>query len=143
MSKSKKNEVIDSSLLLVKESTLPNCGKGLFTKVDIKKGALIVEYQGEGSIGRELLDGKTEVVINGQKVLVKGSVHNTQGLSSHADQNQLMEWLKSIKGVKKLVLTHGDEHSRIAFKEKVINSLGSSFAIKDVILPKLNEEITF
>jgi SET domain-containing protein len=47
MSKSKKNEVVDSSLLLVKESTLPNCGKGLFTKVDIKKGALIVEYQGE------------------------------------------------------------------------------------------------
>lgn len=47
MPKSKKNEVVDPVLLFVKESTLPNCGKGLFTKVDIKKGSLIVEYKGE------------------------------------------------------------------------------------------------
>jgi SET domain-containing protein len=47
MPKSKKNEVVDPALLIVKESTLPNCGKGLFTKVDIKKGSLIVEYKGE------------------------------------------------------------------------------------------------
>jgi len=47
MSKNKKNEVIDSSLLFVKESTMPNCGKGLFTSVDIKKGMLVIEYTGE------------------------------------------------------------------------------------------------
>ncbi|MFN4813390.1 MAG: SET domain-containing protein-lysine N-methyltransferase [Bacteroidia bacterium] len=47
MSKKTKLEVFDSSLLLVKESTLPQCGKGLFTKADIKKGILIVEYKGE------------------------------------------------------------------------------------------------
>ncbi len=99
---------------------------------------MIVGYQGEGSLGRELLNGKTEVIIKGQKILVNASVHDTQGLSSHADQGQLMEWLKSIKGIKKLVLTHGDDHSRIGFKEKVASEIG----IHDVILPKLNEEIT-
>jgi hypothetical protein len=52
-----------------------------------------------------------------------------------------MEWLKSIKGVKKLILTHGDDHSRIGFKEKVINDQSFSLAINDVILPKLDEEI--
>ena len=52
---------------------------------------MIVGYQGEGSLGRELLNGKTEVVIKGQKVLVNASVHDTQGLSSHADQKQLLE----------------------------------------------------
>ncbi len=99
---------------------------------------MIVGYQGEGSLGRELLNGKTEVIIDGQKVLVNGSVHDTQGLSSHADQSQLFEWLKAIKGVKKLVLTHGDDHSRINFKEKVEKELG----ITDINLPKLEEEIT-
>jgi Cft2 family RNA processing exonuclease len=49
-----------------------------------------------------------------------------------------MEWLKSINGVKKLILTHGDDHSRIGFKEKVISELG----LNDVILPTLGEEIT-
>jgi hypothetical protein len=33
--------------LVVKKSTLPNAGKGLFTKVDIKKGTYIVEYKGQ------------------------------------------------------------------------------------------------
>lgn len=33
--------------LFVRKSTLPGAGKGLFTKVPIKKGARIVEYKGE------------------------------------------------------------------------------------------------
>lgn len=100
---------------------------------------MIVGYQGEGTLGRELLNGKTEVVIKGQKVLVNASVHDTQGLSSHADQKQLLEWLKSIKGVKKLFLTHGDDHSRIGFQEKVKTELG----INDITLPKLGDEMEF
>lgn len=99
---------------------------------------MIVGYQGEGSLGRELLNGKTEVIIKGQKVLVNASVHDTQGLSSHADQGQLMEWLKAIKGVKKLFLTHGDDHSRVGFETRVKEELG----ITDITLPKLGEEIT-
>lgn len=99
---------------------------------------MIVGYQGEGSLGRELLNGASEVIIKGVRVPVKASVHDTQGLSSHADQGQLMEWLKSINGVKKLILTHGDDHSRIGFKEKVVSELG----LNDVILPTLGEEVT-
>ena len=99
---------------------------------------MIVGYQGEGSLGRELLNGKTEVMIKGQKVLVNAVVHDTQGLSSHADQGQLMEWLKAIKGVKKLFLTHGDDHSRVGFEEKVKTEL----EINDIALPKLGDEIT-
>ncbi len=100
---------------------------------------MIVGYQGEGSLGRELLNGASEVIIKGVKVPVKASVHDTQGLSSHADQGQLMEWLKSINGVKKLILTHGDDHSRIGFKEKVEKDSG----ISDITLPKLGDEIVF
>lgn len=33
--------------LIVKKSTIPNSGKGLFTKVLIKKGTRIVEYKGK------------------------------------------------------------------------------------------------
>ena len=98
---------------------------------------MIVGYQGEGSLGRELLNGKTEVIIKGQKVLVNASVHDTQGMSSHADQKQLLEWLKAIKGVKKLFLTHGDDHSRVGFREVVQKELG----ITDITMPKLGEEI--
>jgi len=89
---------------------------------------MIVGYQGEGTLGRDLLEGR---------VKVKASIHDTQGMSSHADQGQLIEWLKSIKGVKKLFLTHGDDHSRVSFKERVKNEL----SIQDITLPKLGDEI--
>lgn len=100
---------------------------------------MIVGYQGEGSLGRELLNGKNEVIIKGVKTLVNASVHDTQGLSSHADQSQLIEWLKNTSGTKKLFLTHGDDHSRIGFKEIVEKELG----ISDITLPKLGDEIEF
>ncbi|MBL0329225.1 MAG: SET domain-containing protein-lysine N-methyltransferase [Bacteroidetes bacterium] len=32
---------------IIKKSTIPGAGKGLFTKKDIKKGERIVEYLGE------------------------------------------------------------------------------------------------
>jgi metallo-beta-lactamase family protein len=98
---------------------------------------MIVGYQSDGSLGRELLEGKKEVIINGVSINVKASVNDTQGMSSHADQKQLLEWLKAIKGVKKLILTHGDDESRAKFKEKVQSELGLNY----VILPKLGEEI--
>ena len=42
--------------LLVKKSSLPNAGKGLFTRIDIVKGTRIVEYRGRLQPWREVKD---------------------------------------------------------------------------------------
>lgn len=42
--------------LYVKKSTLPNSGKGLFTKVFIPKGTRIVEYKGKRTIWSKVKD---------------------------------------------------------------------------------------
>jgi SET domain-containing protein len=42
--------------LYVKKSTLPNSGKGLFTKVFIPKGTRIVEYKGRRTVWKEVKD---------------------------------------------------------------------------------------
>ena len=42
--------------LYVKKSTIPNSGKGLFTKKAIPKGTLIVEYKGRRSTWAEVKD---------------------------------------------------------------------------------------
>jgi SET domain-containing protein len=46
--------------LFVKKSTLPNAGKGLFTKVFIPKGVKVVEYKGKITTWKEVedVDGK-------------------------------------------------------------------------------------
>jgi metallo-beta-lactamase family protein len=98
---------------------------------------LIVGYQGEETLGRELLEGAKDVVIEGESVHVAASVNSTRAMSSHADQGQLIDWLGHIKNVKKLFLTHGEDGPRKALAEKVKDQLG----ITDIQLPILNQEL--
>lgn len=100
---------------------------------------LIVGYQGEGTLGRQILDGKKQVSIQGQNVEVKATVSSTQAMSSHADQGQLMTWLKHIQNVKKVFLTHGEDAPREALKKKI----GEEIDLADITLPTLNQEVSF
>lgn len=100
---------------------------------------LIVGYQGEGTLGRELMEGNKEVIIDEKMVPVRATINITHAMSSHADQGQLMDWLKHIKGVKKVFLTHGDNDPRKALAEKITQDLG----IKDIVMPTMNEEVKF
>ena len=65
-------------------------------------------------------------------------MNNTQAMSSHADQGQLMRWLSPIKNVQKIFLTHGDDAPRAALAKKISEDLG----ITDAILPKLYQEVS-
>ncbi len=47
-----------------------------------------------------------------------------------------MNWLKQIKGVKKVFLTHGEEMQRQAFAEKIHHEFG----IKDIYLPDFGDK---
>lgn len=98
---------------------------------------LIVGYQAEGTLGRRLLDGEKEVRINGMQVYVRATISDTHAMSSHADQAGLLKWLKSINGVKKVFITHGEDSARTILAGKIESVAG----IKDAISPKLNEEI--
>jgi metallo-beta-lactamase family protein len=106
---------------------------------DAKTRLLIVGYQGEGTLGRTIAEGATEVNIDGEVVPVEANVTVTRGMSSHADQAGLMTWLKHIQGVKKVILTHGDDAPRSALAALIKVQLG----ITDITLPQMNEEIEF
>ncbi|OGD09745.1 hypothetical protein A2397_01135 [Candidatus Amesbacteria bacterium RIFOXYB1_FULL_44_23] len=97
----------------------------------------IVGYQGEGTLGRELAFGAKEVVIDGDKVPVKATITDIQVMSSHADENQLVNWLRQISGVRKLILTHGEDVPRRDLAEKITKTLNLS----DISLPDLNQEL--
>jgi metallo-beta-lactamase family protein len=74
---------------------------------------LFVGYQGEGSLGRLLVDGKPVVTIFGEKIPVRASVHTFGGLSGHAGQSDLLRWLASFAASgPRVFLTHGEERGR-------------------------------
>jgi metallo-beta-lactamase family protein len=74
---------------------------------------IFVGYQGHGSLGRMLVDGKNLVTIFGERIPVRASVHTFGGLSGHAGQSDLLRWLESVAGSRpRVFLTHGEERAR-------------------------------
>ena len=100
---------------------------------------LIVGYQGHGSLGRLLVDGKKEVKIFGETVAVEAKIHTLGGFSAHAGQTDLLHWFSVIAPSKpRVILTHGEDDQRAALAKMIQqrHRLTSK-------LPKLGEVIEF
>ena len=106
---------------------------------DAKTRLLLVGYQAEGTLGSLLLKGEKKVQIYNQEVIVAASVREIEAMSCHADQGKLLVWLKFIKDVEKIFLTHGEDNSRRIIAEKISSDLG----FKNVVVPKLGELFDF
>ena len=77
---------------------------------------LICGYQGYGSLGRMLVDGKKVVTIMGEKIPVRAAVHTFGGLSGHAGQTDLLNWFGDVAHSRpRVILTHGEERAQLPF----------------------------
>ncbi|MBX2915594.1 MAG: MBL fold metallo-hydrolase [Cyclobacteriaceae bacterium] len=81
---------------------------------------LFAGYQAEGSRGRRIQDGEPMVKIFGEEVPVKCHVKTINGLSAHADQEELLQWLDNFKERPKVTfITHGETTSATTLAEKL------------------------
>ena len=86
---------------------------------------LIVGYQGEGSLGRRLVDRDKEVSIFGEKIAVKASIHTLNGFSAHAGQTELLKWLGPLApGRPRVFLIHGEARGREPLAQKIKERFG-------------------
>jgi metallo-beta-lactamase family protein len=88
---------------------------------------LMVGYQSRGSLGRALLDGAPTVKINGVRVPVRATTHVFGGLSGHAGQADLLNWMGSIAPSRpRVLLTHGEDGPRHALAGRIHQQFGLS-----------------
>jgi|CXWL01.1.fsa_nt_gi metallo-beta-lactamase family protein len=81
---------------------------------------LIVGYQAQGTLGRRLQDGAKKVKIFGLEHSVWARVETLHTFSAHADQADLMWFMKSLDPrPRKIFLVHGDPSDRAALKERL------------------------
>jgi metallo-beta-lactamase family protein len=95
---------------------------------DPKATILFVGYQGEGTLGAHLQAGATEVKLDGQVRRVRCQIRSISGFSAHADESELLDWLRHFVAGKKpgdpgyprrVFLVHGDPEAQVAMEPKV------------------------
>jgi len=96
---------------------------------------LLVGYQAEGTRGRQLQDGVHEIKFFGKFYPVKAAIKSIESLSAHADQQDLLDWMSSIKNIpEKVFLIHGEAAAMDVFREKIEDKFGWRVSI-----PKLTD----
>lgn len=86
---------------------------------------VICGFQAAGTLGRRLVDGARTVTLFGERVPVRADIHTIGGLSAHADQLALIEWLSHLDAPPtRTFVVHGE--------------LGASLALADAIGSRLH-----
>lgn len=85
---------------------------------------VITGFQAYGSLGRRLVDKATKVRLFGEEVPVRASIHTIGGLSAHADQAGLLEWLRGFKAAPhQTFVVHGEPEASAVFAEAIREEL--------------------
>ena len=87
---------------------------------DPNASILLVGYQAEGARGRSPLEGATEIKLNGKFYPVKAKTINVEGLSPHADQRELINWLNKITTKPEhIFIVHDEKDGAYGLKNKI------------------------
>ncbi|MGV3617486.1 MAG: MBL fold metallo-hydrolase RNA specificity domain-containing protein [Fimbriimonas sp.] len=96
---------------------------------------LFTGYQAEGTLGRRILEGEPTVRIHRQEVDVRAKIEKVNALSAHADQGEILRWLRGFKSPpRRTFLVHGEPPAQAALQEKIRAELGW-----EVVIPKHGE----
>ena len=70
---------------------------------------LITGFQAQDTLGRKLVEKWPEVRIFGEPMRVRAEISSLDELSGHADQGELLEWIKPMAhSLRKVFLVHGE-----------------------------------
>lgn len=91
---------------------------------DENSTVLLAGYQSEGTRGRDMLDGKKEIKIHGKLLKVKARIETISGLSAHADQGELLDWMSNLTNPEQIFIVHGESHGSVTLKDKIKERYG-------------------
>lgn len=104
---------------------------------DPKNTLLIVTYQARGTLGRRILEGTKKVKILDKRIEIKARVEHINGYSSHADQKDLINWLKSTiengsRRPKNIFVVQGEPEPSLSLAQNIKDHLGLSAQVPKI-----------
>lgn len=98
---------------------------------------IFVGWQGVGTPGRKILGGAKKIRLFGEEVAIAAKIFTINGFSGHAGQDELMQWLETMRGKPvKVMLVHGEAEVQEAFGKLIHDRFGF-----DVHIPEYMEEL--
>ncbi|NQS76714.1 MAG: MBL fold metallo-hydrolase [Peptococcaceae bacterium] len=98
---------------------------------------LFVGFQADGSLGRQILDGRQCVRIFGDEIAVKADIKVIEGYSSHADQAGLVQWVKGFRRPpREVFIVHGEQEASAALADLLRIETGL-----EVTIPSLGQSV--
>lgn len=95
---------------------------------------LVVGYMAENTLGRKIIDGEKKVKILGEEYSVNLRVVKINSFSGHADQQELLKFLRAVGKNTQVYLVHGEDSQLLPFA-----GLLKSDGFESVLAPKLGE----
>ena len=97
---------------------------------------ILIGYQAEGTRGRALVEGVKSVKMHGKQVSVFAEIVQVEGLSVHADADEVCTWLATNKTPPThTFIVHGEPASSAAMAEKINAKLGWN-----TVVPRLGQK---
>jgi len=98
---------------------------------------LFTGYQAVGTLGRQIVDGASQVRILGQEYPVRARIAQILGLSAHADREDLLRWLSGlVVDPRHIFVTHGEVEAAEDFAETLRQNTGWQVSV-----PEYREEV--
>jgi metallo-beta-lactamase family protein len=92
---------------------------------DPKNTVLLPGFQAAGTRGRLLEDGVDTLRIHGQDIPVRARIERLDGLSAHADKNELLRWLRGFRHPpRETWVVHGEPAASQSLADAITSELG-------------------
>ena len=86
---------------------------------DDRNTVIFTGYQASGTLGRILVDGAKSIKMFGEEFVVKARIETLGGLSAHAGQSELVDWVAGFSPPAATLLVHGEERAQSALADRL------------------------
>jgi metallo-beta-lactamase family protein len=99
---------------------------------DRRTTVLLAGFQAAGTRGRLLQEQADEVRIHGREITVRANIETLDGLSAHADQGELLQWLSGFEEPPKQTrLVHGEPEGAAVLAQAIRERYGWSVDVAE------------
>ena len=96
---------------------------------DDRNTIIFTGYQARGTLGRILVDGARTIKLFNEEYVVKARIETLGGLSAHAGQTGLVEWIAGFEPPPRTLLVHGEPRAQDGLADRLWRDLGMKVEI--------------